>query len=284
MWNDEERYIELMNREIDGLNSHKESAELETHLRKNPEAERYYRELRFVAAALDRVPEIEPPPELKATILASIFGDEAGAPARTTEARVAAGTRVKAGAKTRARRERRAASMLEIFRIRWEPRFAYVLAACVAVGIFLFVLFWRVVPGRAPRDLEALYGSIVTNQEVGQLLTVQPIEFALPGMKGEFHVRYERRKILAAFDLHSDSRIQVVFDYSRDVSLESITALSKCQYDVKAGDGRFELTHSGDCRYVIVLEDKNSTHSPIGLKILREGSLLLEETAQPVRK
>ena len=266
----EEKYIELMNREIDGLNSREESAELQKYLRRNPEAERYYRELLFVAGALDRVPEVEPPVELKASIMRAIFGEEAGAAAA-------------AGAKTRAGRERRPASILDLFRVRWEPKFAYVLAACVAVGFFLFVLFWRVVPGRAPRDLEALYGSIVSSQEAGQLLAVQPVEFVLPGVGGELHVRYEMKRILAALDLHSDSRIQVVFDYSKDVSLESITALNKCEYNAKAGDGKFELTHSGDCRYVIVLKDGSGTHSPIGLKVVRGGTLLLQETSRPAR-
>jgi hypothetical protein len=279
----EEKYVELMNREIDGLNSRKESAELQEYLRRNPEAERYYRELLFVAGVLDRVPDVEPPAELKASIMRAIFGEEAGVPAEAGEIRATAGAAVTAGAGARAERERRPASILDLFRIRWEPRFAYVLAACIGVGLFLFVLFWRVVPGRAPRELEGLYGSIVSSQEVGQLLAVQPVRFALLGTHGELHIRYEPKRILVALDLRSDSRIQVVFDYSKDVSLESITALNKCEYNAKAGDGKFELTHSGDCRYVIVLQDGSGTHSPITLKVIRGDALLLEETARPAR-
>jgi hypothetical protein len=225
---------------------------------------------------------VEPPAGLKASILNSIFGEEAEARTGVGETGTAVGGAVTAGARTSAGRVRRPASFLDLFRIRWEPRLAYVLAACVAVALFLFVLFWRVVPGRAPRDLEALYGSIVSRHEAGQLLAVQPIGIAVPGVDGVLHVRYEARRILAALDLRSDSRIQVVLDYSRSVSLESITALSECQYNVKAGDGRFELTHSGDCRYVIVLEDRSGTHSPIRLRMTRGGVLLLDETARPV--
>ncbi len=279
----EEKYIELMNREIDGLNSRSESAGLKKHLRRNPEAERYYRELLFVAGVLNRVPEVEPPAELKASIMQAVFGKEAGAAVEAGETRGAAAAAVRTGAEAKAGRERRPASILDVFRIRWEPKFAYVLATCIAVGFFLFVLFWRVVPGRAPRDLEALYGSIVSGQEAGQLLPAQPLAFALPGVGGELHIRYEPRRILAAFDLSSDSRVQVVFDYSGDVSLESVTALNECQYSVKAGDGSFELTHSGECRYVIVLRDGRGTHSPIGLKVVRGGTLLLQETARPIK-
>ncbi len=282
MWNNREELIEQMNREIDGLNSPKESAELKKLLRGNSEAEKYYRELMFVASVLNRVPEVEPPTGLKDSILNSIFGEEAGARTKARDAGVAAEAVTAAGVRTRAGRVRRPASVLDVLHIRWEPRLAYVLAACLAVGLFLFVLFWRVVPGRAPRDLEALYGSIVSRQETGQLLVVQPIIFALEGVSGDFHVRYEAKRILAALDLHSDSGIQVFFDYSKDVSLKSITALNKCQYNAKAGDGKFELTHSGDCRYVIVLEDMGGTHSPILLRVIRGGNLLLEEAARPV--
>lgn len=277
----EEKYIELMNREVDGLTSGKEKAELKRYLRKNPEAERYYRELQFVAGVLNRVPEVEPPAELKASILRSIFGEEAGASAAAREAGAAAGAepgvRVGAGAV----RARRPLSILDVFRVKWEPRLAYVLAACVAVAFFLFVLFWRVVPGGAPRDLEALYGSIVSKPEAGQLLVVQPIEFTSPGVDGEVHVRYEATRILVALDLRSDSRIQAVFGYSGEVSLKSITALNGCEYSAKAGDGGFELTHDGDCRYVIVLDDRSGSHSPVGLRVVRGGTLLLEETAAP---
>jgi len=278
-----EKYVELMNREIDGLNSPKERAELEEYLRGNRDAERYYRELLFVAGLLDRIPEVEPPAQLKQSIMRAIFGEETVRSAETDEAGAVMGA-TGTGAGRRAGRERRPASLLDVLRIRWQPRFAYVLATCVAVAVLLFVLFWRVVPGRAPRDLEALYGSIVSSHEVGRVLPVQPAKFALAGVGGELHVRYEPEKILAALDLRSDSKVQIVFSYSRDVSLESVTALKECEYSVKAGDGGFELTHSGECRYVIALRDGQGTHSPIGLKVVRGGAMLLEEAVGPARK
>jgi hypothetical protein len=184
----EEKYVELMNREIDGLNSRAESAELEKYLHRNPEAGRYYRELLFVAGALNRVPEVEPPAGLKASILNSIFGKEAEAPAGAREA----GAAVVAGARTSAGRIRRPASVFDLFRIRWEPRLAYVLAACVAVALFLFVLFWRVVPGRAPRDLEALYGSIVSVRMLANCLRFNRLTCPA-GVDGGLHVRYETK-------------------------------------------------------------------------------------------
>ena len=66
------KYIELMNKEIDGLNTAKNSAELNSYLNSDPEAQRYYQNLLDVAKTLEQVADIQPSPELKKSILNSI--------------------------------------------------------------------------------------------------------------------------------------------------------------------------------------------------------------------
>ncbi len=266
----EEKYIELMNREIDGLNSSEESAELKRHLEENAEAERYFRELSFVAGVFDRVSHVEPPPELKEMILSSVFGKETRAAAEVpVEARPAVPG---------------AGSLFSAFRIRWEPRFAYVFTAGILVGIFLFVLFWRVLPSRAPQDLDSLYGALTSGQKAGESLEAGPVHFDLPQAKGSLQAQYQKARIVALLDVFAVSKIKVTLTYDEEVTFEGITALKASEYQVKVGDARLELTHRGDCSYVIVLEDRPGSRGPISLSISDESGVLFEGVLQAGRE
>ena len=68
----DEKYIELMNKEIDGLNTPQESAELKSYLKDEPEAQKQFNNLLDVSKSLEQLEEIEPSPELKKSIINSI--------------------------------------------------------------------------------------------------------------------------------------------------------------------------------------------------------------------
>ena len=70
------RIMELMNQEIDGVNSSAESLELEEHLDRHPESRRLMDELREAVGIFEKVPQFEPPFGLRASILASTGLDQ----------------------------------------------------------------------------------------------------------------------------------------------------------------------------------------------------------------
>ena len=76
----EDRYVELINKEIDGTNSPGESAKLRRHLQAYPGADNYFRQLTSVYKALDKLPEAVPPPDLRKNVLNAIQegADECG--------------------------------------------------------------------------------------------------------------------------------------------------------------------------------------------------------------
>ncbi len=67
----DERMAELMQREIDGVVSSKDSAELHRYLAENPQALAYYEELREVDRALSIGGCAAPPADLKDAIVAA---------------------------------------------------------------------------------------------------------------------------------------------------------------------------------------------------------------------
>ena len=68
----DEKRIALINAELDGENSPRESATLRTILAEDPDARAAFEDLSRLAGMLDAVPRVEPPPELKAGILRAV--------------------------------------------------------------------------------------------------------------------------------------------------------------------------------------------------------------------
>ena len=65
-----QKFIDLMNQELDGANAPEQSRELEEFLENNEEARSYYRELALALNLFEKVAMVDPPPELNAEILA----------------------------------------------------------------------------------------------------------------------------------------------------------------------------------------------------------------------
>ena len=68
----EEKFIDLINKEIDGIISAQEKKGLMEYLEKNPEAKQKYQDLVDSTKYLDKLDEVEPPEELKSRIMNSI--------------------------------------------------------------------------------------------------------------------------------------------------------------------------------------------------------------------
>ena len=68
----EEKYIELINADIDGELDEPGRAQLQTYLAGHPEARALHEELAAFCRRLDAVPPLEPPPQIRAAILGSV--------------------------------------------------------------------------------------------------------------------------------------------------------------------------------------------------------------------
>lgn len=257
----DDKYIELMHREIDGQCSERERAELEAYLKENPEANRHYEELMAVARMLGSVEELEPPPELRESIFSAVF-DRTG------------------------RREEKetSVSFVEALRLTFNRKFAYAFTAGLVVGICLFALLFRAVPSRVPGDLDHLYGTLATTERQAGLFTTDPIDFSLPEVSGSLHIQHTSDAVVVTVKVSSESRVQIVFEYKDDFHFEGLRALDNRDYALRVTSNRAELTHVGSREYVAVLKGCLETQTTIGLKVLAEGSLLFEEAILLGRK
>ena len=68
----DEKYLELIQADVDGELPEQHRAELSRHLLANPEARAAREELKRLCGLLDSVPKVEPPSDLKASILGAV--------------------------------------------------------------------------------------------------------------------------------------------------------------------------------------------------------------------
>ena len=252
----EKRYIELMNSEIDGVNSPEESRELHEYLDGAPDARRHFEELKSVGRALSEAEEVSPPPTLRGDIMRAVEGRR----------------RAEAGSSS-TRRRRRA--------VRISPRLtpAYAFAGGMAAGLFLFALISVTLPDLAPGDSAHLFGTIG-----GERCTVDaPVMFDVPGASGNATVRYCAETVTVELSLSSESEVLVVLSYDDEVDFDGWRALQSGDHAINVAGHRAELTHSGDRDYDLYFTDYTESHMPLRMSILSGGRSVFESSVPPGR-
>jgi hypothetical protein len=181
------RYIELMNREIDSVNSPEESAALRAHLESNEEARRYYEELRGVARIFVEAGDVAPPKDLNREIMRSVAEHDA------VLASSGAG---------RARRS----PLLGIFAP--GKRLAYSFAAGLALGLVILVIVLGAVSKQDRFDRSALYGALGDRRSMGPVVSTETIPLATDDVSGSIDVRYFGSSVVVTLDLDSGRGIE----------------------------------------------------------------------------
>jgi hypothetical protein len=243
----EPRYLELIHGEIDGCNTTAERAELREVLASHPEAARLFRELTQLAQTLDRVEEVDPPPALKANILARLDPQ--------------VGT---------ARQERW--SLLRPPRERW-LRYAYVAVG----GLVLGVLLHHFAFDRGPRDLSPwLTGTMARTEDTAATGSTWTIDVA--AVRGTVHLVRHQSLTGILVDLTARTPIEIVLEYDRDEA--GFRGL------VQEPDGpvvtlhrrqdRIILEGTGTHNYTILMQHEGKAGTAVRLTAYEAGDLLCE--------
>ncbi len=256
----EERYIELMNGEIDGVNSPAESEALETYLGSHAEARRNYDELRRLAEMFDETAALEPPGELRERILSAISERERPI-------------------------ERPGIREILTAPFHAKPRRKLGLAFCagLVIGLLIFAAIAKFGTLGTPGDIELFTGTLRIDPGK-RILSAEPLDFDLREVSGHARISYTDERILAELELSSRSEIEVIFNYEKDIHLEGLTVSGPGSHTTETKARETRLTHTGDRDYVFVFRNYKGTMVPINITIRAGKDRLLEETILPRRK
>ena len=246
----EERHIELMNQEIDGVNSPEESRELQRLLDTSPEAKRYYEELLRLGDAFGEIEDLDPPSGMRGAILSAV--DAKKRPGQV---------------------ESDSVSWFEALRSVLSPRVAYGFAAGLVLGIGLYAVLSNVTPAG---DRDALVGAMV---EADSGVTVDPVVIDHPEVSGSLLVRYSDDLILALLELSGEAEIRVVIECVGDTGAcyEGYRLLEGEDHAVRVAEDRVELLHTGHHKVLITFRDPSRSHPAVHIQAFSAGKLLFEE-------
>ena len=253
----DKRYIELINGEVDGANTPEESSELRRYLEGHSEAQRYYEELREIGRTFAEMKDVDPPRDLKGAILASV-----------------------ARMKRRPQRESYLARIRERLMPQARPRYAFAFVTGVLIGFCVFALSSVVMLRGTVSQADRLYGTLTTRRQA-EIISSECIPFDLPELYGGACIEHSTAIIQANLDLSTHEEIRVVFEYDDEIHFEGLRALDESDHTMHVEGNRAELTHLGECDYVLVFSDGRSSGSPLHMSITAAGNLIFEKSIVP---
>jgi hypothetical protein len=257
----DERYIELMNGEIDGANSPEESAELKRYLESSLEAQSYFEGLRQLDQIFEEAKKKLPPEQVRQNILTSIYARKEAPEKKNT-----------------------VAAVFSLFKKKPSRRFVYAFAAGIIFGLCLFAVIIRFVPGSTSPDLEKLYGTLAILEGKKPFFNSNPVDFKLDEVSGSARFRYAKEKIFAELKLVYESDIQVILQYDPDIQFAglNVEGSGDHQIEIKESEARLILSGASDYNLTfIILTNKHRTRSPINIKIVSAKGQLFEKSIHP---
>jgi len=248
----EDRIIELMNGEIDGINSQRDSEWLREYLAGDPEARAYFEELRDSIAVLERAGPVQPPPGLRGRLLAAL----ADAPVPVT-----------GGHRTRLQ------FLRDAFAFRRQPSHALAFGVgAVLVAIVLLALGLPVGPERS--EVNTIYGVALDRRGEAPVAVL-----TAEGVRCEIDARRHERNVLLWVSLASDRSILAVLEAEGPARCEGVLAPEAPGTDeISISGSRVELTHKGVGRYQISYHETEGVPLTYRIELYAEGAVLAEQS------
>ena len=221
-----EKFILLMNGEIDGVNSPEETAELETYLDRDPAADTYFRELRDTVGIFDEVQELTPPAGLRERILGAVDDEVQPAPVYRLS-----------------------------FRDRWRrhfrPGYAFAGAAGIILGMLVLYSFGPADWGSGKDPNGWFRGSqLVYSGEAGSL---EPVLFQAEGVDGAIRAGVLEDGLLIDLELDSTGPAGLALHFDAPLRCTGFRLEPGARWSLHADTGRVEVLGQGRCRGTLLI-------------------------------
>lgn len=248
----DERYVELINKELDGLNTESESKELKHFLSAHNEALKYYNELLRTASALRRIDQVEPPSFLKTHILNSV--KSLPVPVRS--------------------RFGWTNSVLDVFRRRPVVRYGAVFASGLCVGILLLVIAdpWR--QNEMPHASK-LSGSMLSRPDISRLQMIDSIALDGSGYQGHFRTFRGDGTLTVECVVAAGENLELELSSDpEELKFVGVHRLGGADNDVTVTAGKVVFTGTKSEHDMVTFTNVVSPHQPIEVRLYKGGTVI----------
>ena len=252
----DEKYIELMQKEIDGGISYFEKARLANYLKGSEEARELQKSLHEIHRCLIETPLVEAPESLRENVMRQV------APRPRTSINPV-GTRP---------------GVWESLVARFKLQPAIPFAIGVALGLLALVPVISQNQGGARIDTSRLIGTLLNSGLEPKVIDHKDISFGL--VRGGIEVRTLDGWVLVDVALRSPDQLSLVINYdSDDIAFYGLTNIDRGATFVESSDRELKLTHTGARQYYLAFADNPDRVSTISLRF-EAGGDSYEESIQ----
>lgn len=246
----DQRSIELIHAELDGEISAEERDELKARLDADPALQALREELRALSRTLGRVQPVEPPPGLRARILAAV---------RPPPRR----------------------SILASLLPNWPApvMLRYGMAAAFGAAVAAVALQLGTLQPSGETDVRDLVGTISRYQTPAA--PDQSISLDSRGISGSVATSSQGGLVVLDFDLSASRPTEIVADYSRaGLQFSGFAQFEDATARLDAGGGRIGFMQQTDHRYAVFFSPVGPESGAIELRFLADGRLIHQETLE----
>ena len=243
----------LMWEKIDGTINPEDEKRLQSLMQGDAEAREHFEELMKFTELLGVVDELEPPTALRQRIEGAIDFDRYAAREDSTSP--------------------------SFFR-RWFPPLNLRIASAAAAGLIIGVIGYHLVSlgsgVKGSLDNSAYQGTIGAVQDD---LTIQ-----LEGIRGTISFREDNTLAISEIDIVSKREIELHLEYEgRSVRFSATGDIDSPLHDISLGSNSIILKNLGEAEYLATFQRGDTPGSPLRVRVVSGGELLLEEEIHPGR-
>ncbi len=260
----QQKHIDLMNQELDGINTPTQSAELENFLKEHEEARTYYRELTLALNVFEKVTMLEVPPDLAPDILARIEqrpDESAPRSGRDNGQSLWAACRETWG---------------RCWRYRPQPALAFTFVAGLVFGLVLYAGSMYLASDRNMDPNGQL--SATANHRGWGPQAVTDNQLSVPGLEGRVRTQRTGQDIRLHLELQADLPAMIQISHGPHTDLKQYQTTNPDPAGLSVSSAGMEISHQGRGSYDLVFFQDTTDKTPIMMSIFSEGRLVHRET------
>ncbi|MGB5165364.1 MAG: hypothetical protein WBN09_06920 [Woeseiaceae bacterium] len=242
----EQKYIDLINADIDGEISKAEKVNLDAFLAESAEGRAMHAELSELGRSLDAVEQLQPPPFLRQRIMNSL-----------------------------PQQQQQSGNFLQDLLAMPVLRYA----ASFVAGAFLAmsVVGSNTISETVFDDMGSLVGTMTDPASLGP--AADSVDITSNEIAGTVSLRSAGSMLVLDFDLVSGDAVEIIADYTdKSIWFNGFAQLESSGTSISAETGRVKLQMQGKRRYAVFLQNNSDRQTRIDLKFL-SGNQILHESS-----
>lgn len=237
----DKRTFEMINQEVDGTLSPRDSEKLKSILAKSPEARQTFDALKDLSAMLRGVSPVDPPSSLKSRILHSL-----PQPSRRPAAQ-----------------SYPLFAMIQALAASSRVRYAYTFIGGAVAGILLFALL-----NGSPSDPSSLVGTMGSDHAA----PAAGVSVELPEVQGTISAEAVGTLVITTATLNGSREYDLVLQYDREgIHFESFRSPADAPGTLRIFPGQLQLTNNAQGTWTFVFSRTSDAPGPLKAQILIDG-------------